>query len=80
MSREQILIAKEHIRSYTYKFIFGLTRSILRYFSDKTGILSVTLYKPVCVCKLRNAHGMPTFKTKVLRIVTNVQQVKGLLL
>ena len=36
--------------------------------------------KPVCLCKLRDAHGTPTFETEVLRIVSNVQLVKGLLL
>ena len=40
------------------------------------GILTVTL----CLCKLRDAHGTPTFKTEALRIVSNVQLVKGLLL
>ena len=34
----------------------------------------------VFVAKLRNAHGMPTFKTEVLHIVSNVQLVKGYLL
>ena len=29
--------------------------------------------------QLRNPHGMPTFKTEALRLVSNVQLVKGLL-
>ena len=40
----------------------------------------LTVYKPVCLCKLRDAHGMPTFKTEALRIVSNVQLIKELLL
>ena len=35
---------------------------------------------PLCLCKLRDAHGMPTFKTEALRVVSNVQLVKGPLL
>ena len=34
-------------------------------------------YKPVCLCKLRDA---PTFKTEAFRLVSNVQLVKQLLL
>ena len=34
-------------------------------------------YKPVCLCKLRDAHGTPTFTTEALCIVGNVQLVKG---
>ena len=37
-------------------------------------------YKPVCLCKLRDAHGTPTFKTEAFRLVSNVQLVKQLLL
>ena len=34
-------------------------------------------YKPVCLCKLCDAHGTPTFKTEALRVVSNVQLVRG---
>ena len=44
-------------------------------------ILTVTLQaKPVCLCKLRDAHSTPTFKTEALHLVSNVQLVKGLVL
>ena len=41
-------------------------------------ILTVTLQ--ASLSKLRDAHGMPTFKTEALRIVSNAQLVKELLL
>ena len=65
---------------------------IFQYFSDKTfkssiklfyaEILTVitTIYRPVFLYKLSNPYGMPTFNTKVLRLVSNVQLVKQLLL
>ena len=36
-------------------------------------------YRPVFFYKLCNPHGMPTFKTKALHLVSNVQLVKRLL-
>ena len=36
-------------------------------------------YRPVLFYKLRNPHGTLTYKTKVLRLVSNVQLVKWLL-
>ena len=37
-------------------------------------------YRPVLFYRLRNPHGMPTFKTDALRLVSNVQLIKQLLL
>ena len=55
------------------------------YLSDKTVVLSQNFYcnreyKPVCLCKLRDAHDTPTFKTEALRLISIVQLVKGRLL
>ena len=36
-------------------------------------------YMPVFFYKLRNLHGTPTYKTKALCLVSNVQLVKWLL-
>ena len=36
-------------------------------------------YRPGFFYKLRNLHGMPTYKTKALCLVSNVQLVKRLL-
>ena len=43
MSREQRLITKEHIGIHT-NYFFGLTHSVLRYFSDKTFKSDMKLY------------------------------------
>ena len=65
---------------------FGLTRSILKYFNNSYKIVlrrnsyCNTISQAVFVYKLRDAHGTPTSKTEPLRIVSNVQLVKGLLL
>ena len=39
---------------------------------------SVFVSKPVCLCKLCDAHDTPTFKTEALHLVSNVQLVYGL--
>ena len=69
-SCEQILITKEHIATHTNCFV-------LQYFSNKT-FLKVVFYAKIPIgqsffYKLRNPHGTPTFKTEVLRLVSNVQ-------
>ena len=68
-SCEQRLITKKHIA-------FGLTCSILKHYFLKAGILNSSQ----SICKLHNMHGMPTFKTEVLHLVSNVLLIKGLLL
>ena len=39
-----------------------------------------TPLKPVCLWKLCDTHGTPTFKTEALRLVSNVQLAKRLLM
>ena len=78
MSREQRLITKEHIRSMHTNLILGF---ILQYFSDKSNIEPKFLlkrYRPVFFYMLRNPHGMLTFKTEVLHLISNVELVKRL--
>ena len=77
-SCEQRLITKEHIPTHTNLFLWF--NSILRYISDKTfkvrNIKYCNTTSQSVFCKLRDAHDTPTFKTEVLRIVSNVQLVK----
>ena len=78
MLREQRLITKEHIRSTHTNLILGF---ILQYFSDKSSIEPKFLlkhYRTVFFYKLRNLHGMLTFKTEVLCLISNVELVKRL--
>ena len=71
MSREQRLSTHTNL-------ILGF---ILQYSSDKSSIEPKFLlkrYRPVFFYILRNPHGMPTFKTEVLHLISNVDLIKRL--
>ena len=88
-SREQRLITKEHIAThanlillfkpplYSSTLVMKLFESSIKLFYAE--ILTVA-HRPVFFYKFRNPHGTPTFKTEALRLVSNVQLVKRLLL
>ena len=65
-SREQRLTTKEHIETHT-----NLLCYMLQYCSDRT--YCNTIGYVVFFYKFYNSHGTLTFKTKVLRLVSNVQ-------
>ena len=69
-SREQRLITKEQIATHTNLFLWFNpgTFVINKYYAL---ILTVTLQASLS-CKLRDAHGTPTFNTEAIRILSNV--------
>ena len=60
---------------YSRTLVIKLFRS-----SIKLNFYSNTIRRSVFSYKLRNPHGMPTFKIEALYLVSNVQLVKRLLL
>ena len=82
-SCEQRLITKEYIATHTNlipPFKSALYSSTLVIKCFKSNVLSRnSYYNIIGQSCLRNPHGTPTFKTKALRLVSNVQLVKRLL-
>ena len=83
-SREQILITKEHIVMHT-NLILWFTHLVLKY----TLVIKLLKVKVVLsqnsycnttsqsvFVSFANTHNTPTYKTEVLRLVSNVQLVK----
>ena len=58
---------------YSSTLVIKLFESSIKLFYAE--ILTVH-YRPVFFYKLHNPHGMPTFKTEALRLVSDVQLVK----
>ena len=68
-----------HVINLSDSLLFLLRVALISLPSGLFTRISVTLYRPVLFCKLRNPNGTPTFKTEALHLVSNVQLVKRLL-